>query len=355
MILMPSAPSQASADAPGRVNLIGEHTDYNGGFVLPVATPQRTSVTLTLRDDRTVRVTSQNVPGEVEYVLGGEKRRGHWGDYVAAVTDALARRGVSIGGFDAMIASDVPLGAGLSSSAALEVALVRAIANAFRLSLDPVTVARVAHEAETGLVGAPVGIMDQMAASLADRATALFLDTRAMSYERLPLPKHAELIVIDSGVSHSHATGDYRVRRAECDAAAAALAVAQLRDATLEQIDRAMLPPPLDRRARHVVTENARVLAARDALLAGDPSAFGRLMNASHRSMRDDFSVSTPEIDALVALATAEADVFGARLTGGGFGGAIVALVRAGAGRAVAERVVRSYAAEFDRRATILV
>jgi galactokinase len=339
------------------VNLIGEHTDYNGGFVLPIATPQRTFVDLTPREDHVVRVTSRNAPDRstTEYVLGREERRGRWSDYVQAVTDALARRRMTIGGFDAAIHSEVPLGAGLSSSAALEVALLRAISAAFNLQLDAVTIARVAHDAETGLVGAPVGIMDQMAASLADESTALFIDTRSLEFERLALPRNTALVVIDSGIKHSHAGGEYRVRRGECEAAASRLDAALLRDVTPDAVAAAMLPSPLDRRARHVVSENARVLSARASLLAGDAARFGRLMNESHASMRDDFEVSTREVDALVAFAQQEPGVFGARLTGGGFGGAIVALAVHDRARAIADRVADRYHTELKQEATVLI
>jgi galactokinase len=346
------------ASAPGRVNLIGEHTDYNDGFVLPIATPQGTTVELRRRDDRLVAASSANMPEAsrtIAYTLGEEQRTGGWSDYVAGVTAALRARGIDISGFDAAIASTLPLGAGLSSSASLEVALLRAIDSAFTLGLDPVTLATIAHEAETGLVGAPVGIMDQMAASLADAGEALFLDTRTRAFERLPLPRGASLIVIHSGVAHRHAAGDYRVRRRECEEAARLLGVPALRDAADASLARADLPAPIDRRARHVVTENARVLAAVAALRAGDARAFGTLMNASHASMRDDFEVSTPEVDALVEIAQREPGVFGARLTGGGFGGSIVALAQADAATAAAGRIAAAYERRTNIPPTILV
>jgi galactokinase len=198
--------------------------------------------------------------------------------------------------------------------------------------------------------------MDQMAASLADEQTALFLDTRSLAAERVPLPTDADLVVLDSGVAHRLAGGDYNTRRAECERACALLGVAQLRDlseADLPRLDR--LPEPLNRRARHVVTENARVLAAVQALRRGDLAALGALFYASHASQRDDYAVSVPEVDLLVELARAEPAVYGARLTGGGFGGAIVLLARAGAGAAVAARVAGAYAAQSGRRATVLV
>jgi galactokinase len=346
------------ARAPGRINLIGEHTDYNGGYVLPIATPQETEVLLATRSDRLVRAWSANLPDaqrQIGYRLGEETRTGGWSDYVAGVTRALAERGAPVGGFDARISSNVPLGAGLSSSASLEVALLRALNDAFGLRLDAVSIAKVAHRAETDLVGAPVGIMDQMAASIADQTAALFLDTHTLTFERLPLPSAAALIVIHSGVTHRHTAGDYRVRRAECDEAARQLGVPLLRDVDVAALAHLRLPPPLDRRVRHVVTENERVLRARDALRAGDAAVLGRLMNASHASMRDDFEVSTPEVDTLVELAQAEAGVFGARLTGGGFGGSIVALAARGQAAPAAQSIAAAYAARVPVPPTVLV
>jgi len=339
-------PPAVRREAPGRVNLIGEHTDYNDGYVCPIATPQTTVVELAPRPGRTVRLWSANVEAKrrhVEFRIGDERRRRSWEDYAQGVTAAMRRRGLPFDGFDARFSSTVPLGAGLSSSASFEIALVRALIAAFDLALDAIAAARIGHEAETGLVGAPVGIMDQMAASLATAGAALFLDTRTLAFEHLPLPPDAELAVIDSGIAHHHAGGEYRVRRQECTAAAQRLGVAALRDATPDQVEAAMLPAPLDRRARHVVTENARVLAARDAMKAADSVRLGSLMNESHDSMRDDFEVSLPEIDALVHIAQRDPRVFGARMTGGGFGGSIVALVNRGAAAAVANRVCGSY------------
>jgi galactokinase len=351
-------PAAVRASAPGRVNLIGEHTDYNGGFVLPIATPQRTEVLLAPRPGKTVRAWSANVAEaerSVNYEIGEEKRTGGWRDYIAGVTQALSSQHHALTGFDARVESTVPLGAGLSSSASLEVALLRALDDGFTLHLDPVAIARLAHRAETGLVGAPVGIMDQMAASLADRTAALFLDTQTLAFERLPLPKGIGLIVIHSGVVHRHALGDYRIRRAECDEAARQLGVASLREITVGRLAHLGLPPPLDRRVRHVVTENDRVLRSREALLEGNAAALGRLMNASHESMRVDFEVSTPEVDLLVELAREEDGVFGARLTGGGFGGAIVALASDDIAARAASRIASRYRDRVALNPTVLV
>jgi galactokinase len=334
----------AAAEAPGRVNLIGEHTDYNGGFVLPTAIPQRTRVQIRPRADTRVRVASSAIGGGAveSYGRGAEARRSSWIDYVQGVTWAWAEAGHGASGFDALVDSDVPLGSGLSSSASLEVALLRALALAAGVDLGAMEIARLAHRAESGFVGAPVGLMDPIACSLAKPGEALFVDTRSLETRRIALPPAVEVVVVDSGVAHDHASGDYRVRRAECEAAARALGVAELRDVVdVAALDR--LDALLARRARHVVTENARVLAAVDALDRSDPSRLGELLRASHASMRDDFAVSIPEVDHLVALADADPATFGARLTGGGFGGAIVALVRAGEGARVGREVVAQH------------
>ena len=347
------------ANAPGRVNLIGEHTDYNGGFVLPMAIPQRTWIAAAKGAGMRVRASSANLgTGDRvrEYTLGRETRSNAWLDYVQGVTQALAADGHRLSGVDLSVCSDVPLGSGLSSSAALEVAVMRALRELFGLSLDDVRLARLGQRAENEFVGAPVGIMDQMAASLADDHTALFLDTRSLHYEQVPLPAAAALAVINSGVAHNHASGDYRTRRAECERAASALGVAQLRDVSIDDLPRlVLLPDPIGRRARHVVTENARVLEAVAAMKASDLRRLGGLFHASHISQRDDFEVSVPEIDLLVELAQAEPGVYGARLTGGGFGGSIVALVDREAARGAAERVAAAYRERTGKPGTILV
>lgn len=347
------------AQAPGRVNLIGEHTDYNDGLVLPTVIPQHTRVELAQSKNDRVRVWSANVAGEaVSYRRGEETRRGSWIDYPQGVTAALAAAGIALGGFDLRIESTIPLGSGLSSSAALLVAVARAIRNVLRIALDDVAIAQLAHRAETTLVGAPVGIMDQMVCSLGRPGYALLIDTRTLLVEHVPLPAALDLLVIDSGVHHAHAGGEYRTRRAECEQAAAQLGVASLGDVTasaswLERIE--TLPPVLARRARHVVSENLRVRSMASALAGGDLGACGPILLAGHRSLRDDFEVSTPEVDALVEISAASAGVFGARMTGGGFGGSIVAFARSGEGRRAAERAAADYAQRTGRQATVLL
>jgi galactokinase len=344
------------ADAPGRVNLIGEHTDYNGGFVLPIAIPQRTRVELAPRADATVRVWTDAASLAGEFVVGQERPVRGWLDYVQGVTQQLAKAGHRLGGFEACVTSRVPVGSGLSSSAALTVALMRALRQAFSLTLDDVAIARTGQLAENEFVGARVGIMDPMAASLADERQALFLDSRTLTFERVPLPAALDLIVINSGVAHDHSAGDYNTRRAECERACASLGITQLRDLEVADLPKlGPLPDPLRQRARHVVTENGRVLEAVAAMRAGDLARLGGLFYASHASMRDDYAVSVKEVDLLVELGRAEKDVIGARLTGGGFGGSVVMLSPARKGRAAAERIATAYARQSGREPRILV
>jgi galactokinase len=334
----------ARAEAPGRVNLMGEHTDYNGGFVLPAAIPQRTRVELAPRPGTRVRAASTSTgDGVLAYDLGGEEKGRGWLDYVQGTTALLAAEGGRAGGFDVLVASDVPLGSGLSSSAAFGVALLRALRSAFGLPLDDLAVARLWQRVENRFVGAQVGIMDPMACSLAGPGHALFLDTRDLTSEQVPLLPDVDWVVVNSGVSHQHAAGDYNTRRAECERACTLLGVRQLRDLGPDDLPRvAALPEPLNRRARHVVTENARVPAAVDALRTGDAAILGQLFKASHDSQRDDYAVSVPAIEDLVARARREPGVYGVRLTGGGFGGSVVLFTEPGRGRAAGAAVAGS-------------
>jgi galactokinase len=345
------------AEAPGRVNLIGEHTDYNGGLVLPAALPQRTRIALVPRNHNLVRAFSAGVgAGLEEYEIGREHKGRGWLDYVQGATALLAEEGHRVAGFDLFVESDVPPGSGLSSSAALGVALLRGLREAFGLPLDDVRLARLWQRVENRFVGAMVGIMDPMACALAAPGTALFLDARSLEYERVPLPAGIDWVVLHSGVAHDHAAGDYNTRRAECERAGALLGVGSLRELTGDDLPRALaLPEPLGRRVRHVVTENARVRAAVDALHADDRRRLGELFDASHASQRDDYAVSVPAVDALVARARAEPGVYGARLTGGGFGGSVVLFTDAGRGRAAAAAVAADCSARSGRSVTALV
>jgi galactokinase len=347
----------AAASAPGRVNLIGEHTDYHDGLVLPMAIPQQTRVSLRRRQDRCVRATSAQLsPIGEEYRIGNERVGRGWLDYVQGVTVMLGRRGIDVPGFDASIESTVPVGAGVSSSAALEVSLLRALRLLLEFDLDDVALARLAHAAETGFVGTPVGVMDQVASSLGVQGEALFFDTRTFAIDRVPLPSTLEIIAIHSGVTHAHASGEYSARRRESFAAAHRLGVQWLRDIDTAALDRiAGLPPALSRRARHVVTENARVIEAVAALRRADGPRLGALFTASHASMRDDYEISTPDIDTLVTLAAQQPGVYGARLTGGGFGGAVVAIAAAGTGHDAAQAISTAYAAQTGLTPSVLL
>jgi galactokinase len=332
------------AAAHGRVNLMGEHTDYNGGQVLPTPIPHRCEVELQRRADRKVRVWSHDLRQAAEYQLGSEARRGSWIDYVQGCTWALARAGHAVGGVELTITSNVPRGSGVSSSAALEVAVLRAMRLAFELVIDDTALALLGLRAENDLVGAPVGAMDQMVASRGRLGEALLLDMQTYAGRSIPLPAATDLLVMTSGVTHDLVLGDYRTRRAECEEAARRLGVAYLCDLEMGALARALtLPAPLGARVRHVLSENQRVLDTAAALERGDVAGLGQLFTESHRSQRDDYQVSAPAVDILVALASETDGVYGARLTGGGFGGSIVALTRSGMGETAAASIAQRY------------
>jgi len=355
--LHPTASPTSRAEAPARVNLIGEHTDYCAGLVLPLPLHLRTRVALWRRPDRRVLAHTALGGGEEgSYVLGEETPGRGWLDYVQGLTATLQRRGIDVGGFALDVTSDIPAGGGLASSAALGVAVLRALQEAYQLPLDGLQLARLAQASETDFVGAPVGLMDPLAASLGTPGRALFIDTRSLAMEDLDLPAGVEVGVLHSGISHRNAGGTYAARRREADAAARALGVPALRDVEEADLARiATLPPPLDRRARHVVTENARVRAFVAALRAGEVAPLGPLLDASHRSLRDDYEVSHPDVDVLVALAQAEPDVLGARITGGGCGGAVLFLSVPGRAHAVGARLAEAYQRKTGRPGTLLV
>ncbi len=323
-----SAPD-AEAQAPARANLLGEHTDYNDGFVLPTPLAYRTVVEAGTDEGAEGGSLTMHAAqfGETVQRRLGEPRRGDWTDYVLGSVSVLAEQGVTVPALRIAIDSDVPMGAGISSSAALEVSVLRAARSLLGLDIDDVTIARLGQKAENSYVGMQCGIMDQMVSSLGTFGKALFLDTRDMATELVDLPADERIAIIHCGVAHKLTEGGYNTRRRECEAACQALGIASLRDIGTDALDRIdVLPDPLNRRARHVVTENQRVLDGVAALKSGDIARFGALMNASHASQRDDYEVSIPEIDALADSAQRHGAI-GARLTGGGFGGSIVALV----------------------------
>ena len=332
------AAAEASAQAPGRVNLLGEHTDYNSGFVLPIAILQQTCVAMRRSEGSRSSLHAAELGQAVHFTLDQPPRE-HFASYVFGCLKLVARQGSAVPPLEIHISSDVPMGVGLSSSAALEVATLRCLRQLLELALDDVRIAQLAQQAEIEFAGVRCGIMDQMASSLADTTRALLLDTRSLERRFVELPAGSAVLVLDSGIARSLAASGYNQRRAECEQAARLLGVSSLRDVDDEHRLKE-LPALLRRRARHVVTENARVLAA---VNCGSAQAFGVLMDASHASLRDDYEVSTPGLDQLVALLQAQPAVFGARLTGAGFGGACVALCKEDAVQDVAQRVLDAY------------
>ncbi|GAA3662573.1 galactokinase [Microbacterium marinilacus] len=354
----------------GRANLIGEHTDYNEGFVLPFAIQHRTYAAAGLRSDGgdpRIRVASTFAAGAVELAVGSlaatfdgpagtavaDGAVPEWAAYALGVAwAALAATGRSadeLPGVDIAIASDVPVGAGLSSSAAIEGAVASALNEVWGLGLPPLEMALIGRRAENEAVGAPTGVMDQVSSIMGRADAATFLDCRSLDTQSVDLGFAAEgleLLVIDTGVKHSHATGGYRDRRDACERGAAALGVAALRDVPAADLDRArdLLDDATFRRVRHIVTENQRVLDTVGALRTSGPRAIGDLLVASHASMRDDFEISVPELDVAVETAVAEGAV-GARMTGGGFGGSAIALVEAAASAPVTAAAEAAFAA----------
>ena len=314
--------------APGRANVIGEHTDYNDGFVLPIALPHRVLASVARRTDGLLRIASVQQPGAVVELPMTEVRAGNpagWAGYVAGVAEQFDLPG----GLSVLVDGDVPAGAGLSSSAAVTCSVALALRDLLRPDLPLDALVDIARRAENDFVGAPTGILDQSASLLCEAGHALFLDTRDRSRQQVPLDLAAAglaLLVVDTGHTHSHADGGYGDRRRECERAAEALGVPALRDATPEAVE-ALADDVLRRRARHIVTDDERVLQVVGMLTGGgDPRAIGPVLTAGHVSLRDDFEISTPELDAVVDTALA-AGAHGARMVGGGFGGSAIVLV----------------------------
>ena len=329
--------------APGRVNLIGEHTDYNEGFVLPMAIERRTYVAAAPRDDRRIRVFSQAMNEAAEFELSADlqpldgRPSGVWVNYLRGVAACLHNDWFQLGGADLLITSEVPLGAGLSSSAALEAAVGFALLSVSEQSGSLLNVALALQKAEHEFAGTQCGIMDQYIACLGQANHALLIDCRSLSCENVPLELgDARIVICNSGVRHELASGEYNTRRAECAEGVRRLAqhlpgIQSLRDVEIEDFDQVAqaLPDVIRRRCNHVITENTRVAYAVNALKRGDLTFFGKLMTASHESLRHDYEVSCRELDVLVELALRQPGVYGARMTGGGFGGSTVNLVAA--------------------------
>ena len=334
--------------APGRINLIGEHTDYNDGFVLPFALPQAAYVAAAPRADGRWRFRSVDLDETVELgqddLIPGSPG---WHSYLAGVVWALQQAGHAVAGADLVLTSDVPLGAGLSSSAAIECAALAALADLNDLAIDPLDRAKLARVAENAYVGAPTGLLDQAASTLCIADHALFLDCRDFHTRQVPLAvtdAGLEILVIDTRTRHSHVDGEYADRRANCEQACRILDVPALRDVTDLDDAIARLPERIGRRVRHIVTENQRVLDAVAALDAGEYPRLGELMTQSHHSMRDDYEITETSVDLAVATANG-AGALGARMTGGGFGGCVLALVRADQVEPVVAAVRSAFAA----------
>jgi galactokinase len=336
--------------APGRVNLIGEHTDYNDGFVLPLALNLGVTAAVARRSDRVLRMASMQRKGIVSFVLDGLQPGAlhGWSAYVGGVIWALGRTRRDLAGYDILVDGDVPVGAGLSSSAALECAIALAISELEGAEIDRFDLALLAQRAENDFVGVPCGIMDQAASLLCTADHALFLDVRSHAHDQVPVrldPHGLALLVVDTGARHRLADGAYEARRRSCEEAARELGVPALRDIPLESLDgalSALSSAELRRQVQHVVTENARVVEAVSILRNGRPAALGPVLSRSHASLRDDFQVSSPQLDTAVA-ATVQAGALGARMTGAGFGGSIIALVEATGILVVAEAVTTAF------------
>ena len=349
--------------APGRVNLIGEHTDYNDGFVLPCAINHSTVIAARARDDGIVRVVSADYPGEMDEfrtdVPIGARSDAVWPNYVRGVVKHLLDHGVLVGGAELALAGDVPQGAGLSSSASLEVAVAQAFKSLYGLdSLSPTDLALVAQRAENLFVGCNCGIMDQLISARGEAGHALLIDCRTLHARPVPLPSGVAVLIVNSRVQRGLVDSEYNSRRRQCEAAARHLGVAALRDASMAQLDKLGegMDPVTARRARHIVTENQRTLDAAEALAAGDLRRMGELMAQSHDSMRDDFEITVPAVDRLVQiLQSAIGTNGGARMTGGGFGGCVVALLPATLVPAACAAVEAHYRAPGGEHAKVYV
>lgn len=338
--------------APGRVNLIGEHTDYADGFVMPAAIDFATFAAISPREDGAIVLRSENFREQFKYAADDlpQQARGHWSDYPLGVLSVLREEGVAVPAFSLTLNGDVPLGAGLSSSAAIEVATMVAVLSLRDKKICLRQIAQLCQRAENGYVGASTGIMDQFTACCGAADHALLLDCRSLEFRLAPIPSNLSLVISNTMVKHSHAGGEYNLRRAEVEEGTAILRrhrpeIKKLRDATMDDLNKwgGEMPLGVLKRTRHIITEDERTVAAADALESGDLKTLGRLMYEAHASYRDDFEASCPEADVLVELASREEGCIGARLTGGGFGGCTVNLVETAHARRFSDNLRQGY------------
>ena len=343
--------------APGRVNLIGEHTDYNDGFVLPLAIDRAAWLAVAAREDGVVRIQSIDRQARSEFQLDRLDKGEGWQEYIKGMAYQLQRAGRTLRGFDGVLAGNVPIGAGLSSSAAVEMAAGRAFAAVSGLEWQPAEMAKLGQQTENQWIGVHTGIMDQMVSAAARAGQALFLDCRSLEYQHVPVPDSAVVVVMDTSTRRGLVESAYNERRSQCEQAARFFGAVALRDVSMEAFEKRQgdLEDVLRRRARHILTENQRVLEAVDALRADDLHRLGGLLNASHLSLRDDFEVSSPALDQIVAAAQAQPSCYGARMTGAGFGGCAVALVKREEAPAFVPAVLTAYKRQSGLDAVIYI
>lgn len=352
-----NAKPQFIARAPGRVNLIGEHTDYNDGFVLPMAIDREVWIALAPRTDSIVRIRSLDLQVDAAFDLHSFAKGEGWIEYVKGVAYELQKEGCALRGFDATMTGDVPRGAGLSSSAAVELAAARAFAAVSGFPWDAAKMARISQKAENEWVGVNCGIMDQMASAASQKGYALFLDCRMLEIQHAPLPEKISVVILDTSTRRGLVDSAYNERRSQCEEAAHWFGVKALRDVGMEALKKGegKLGKNIMKRARHIVTENMRVLEAVQAMKAGDVKRLGELFNASHASLRDDFEVTNKALNQIVECAQEQSSCYGARMTGAGFGGCAVALVEEQKVDEFVNAVSAAYKKKSDLEASVYV
>jgi galactokinase len=331
--------------APGRVNLIGEHTDYNDGFVLPMAIDRAIWIAVRPRTDRFARIHSVDFEAEAVFSLDDLKKEQGWAEYLKGIAHILQAEGYKLSGWDGVMMGDVPRGSGLSSSAAVEMATARVFASVSNLKWDAAYMARIGQRAENQWVGVNCGIMDQMASAASKEGHALFLDCRSLEIQHVPLPDHVAVVVMDTSTRRGLVDSAYNERRSQCEEAARFFGVKALRDVSLDEFEKRKsgLNEVVMRRARHIITDDQRVLDAMQAMRTNDLVRLGNILNAGHSSLRDDFEVTNEALNQIVEAAQEQSSCYGARMTGGGFGGCAIALVDAGKVNAFVDSVERAY------------